>query len=74
MQRCIIATNSLTFAQKGRRLLDDYAIRSEVVSLNGSETRQGCSHGLEVECRQIDNAVRLMERFGIPYTEIIKRQ
>lgn len=55
-------------------MLEDYAVRSEVVSLNGSETKHGCSHGLEVDCRQTDNAVRLLERSGIPYTEIIRRQ
>lgn len=55
-------------------MLEDYAVRSEVVSLNGSETKHGCSHGLEVDCSQTDNAVRLLERFGIPYTEIVRRQ
>ncbi|MDD4774192.1 MAG: DUF3343 domain-containing protein [Eubacteriales bacterium] len=73
MQRCIISTNSLTFVQKGRRLLSDYALRSEVVSLNGIETKSGCSYGIEIDCSQADNAIRLFERFGIPYHAIIRR-
>jgi predicted glycosyltransferase len=55
-------------------MLEDYVIRSEVVSLNGNETKHGCSQGLEVDCRQTDNVIRLLERFGIPYTEIVRRQ
>lgn len=74
MQRCIISTSSLTFVQKGRRLLSDYAVHSEVVSLNGNETKSGCSHGLEVDCSQIDNAIRIFERFGFPYHEVIRRR
>ena len=55
-------------------MLSDFAVHSEVVSLNGNETKAGCSHGLEVDCSQIDNAIHIFERFGFPYHEVIRRR
>lgn len=73
MADCIIAMKSQTTAEKARRIAVTERMGAEVVSIDPSFTRHGCSVGLRLDC---DNARRLSEildRRNIAHGDIIGR-
>ena len=73
MTRCIITTATITIAMHGQRVLGDYAVGSRLIKLSGTETKQGCAHGIEVDCNSVENARRILDRNNVRYTTVIYR-
>ncbi len=64
MQNFIIRFPSVTYAQKGQRVLEDHNIRARLTR-QGS---RGCAYGLEISAASPDEAKRLLEENGVIFT------
>lgn len=73
MPDCIIAMKTRTSAEKARRAAAVERIDSEIVSVDPSVTRHGCSFGLRLKCAELDNAIRLFDKKRIVYGDIVGR-
>lgn len=70
--RSIIATSSITYAIKGQKALSINSIRSRVIKLDANQTKKGCAYGIEVDNLDLNNAVHIFNKSGIPYSEVIE--
>ena len=73
MKDCIIAMRSITLANKAERALRAAGIKTELVSVEPSLTKRGCSYGLNVSCDLVDESEKLLDRRGIGHGEVIGR-
>lgn len=69
---CVIAMPSLTYALQGEALLGGAGFPLSVIKLPAGATKKGCSYGLQVECRRLEEAVRRLEARGIRHGELIR--
>lgn len=70
-QRCLITFESPTLAQKAHRLLREKGIQSEIVSLDGRYTKQGCKSGLSLLCAYTDRACEILIGNKIRYSDVV---
>jgi hypothetical protein len=40
------------------------------VKLGNEYTQKGCGHGIKIDCRMRQNAIKLLKDHGIPYSDI----
>ncbi len=73
MPDCILAMRTRTAAEKARRTAALERIEAEVVSVDPSVTKHGCSVGLRLNCAEVDEVTRLLDRRGIVYGDVIGR-
>ena len=71
MSECIITMKSVTYAEKAKRAAHSVGLQVEIVSVDPSVTKRGCSYGISLPCRDASDLIRLLERKKIPYGEII---
>lgn len=71
MSRCIAGMGSVTQAMKAQNALSQMSIHSQIVKLDSSMTRRGCSYGVEFPCCQRNNAKMVIEASGMRYEEYI---
>ncbi len=60
----LLTVKSLTYAQKGQRLLEQYWIHASVIRTPEQIARRGCSYALLVR-NDSDRAAKLLEQAGI---------
>lgn len=60
----LLTVKSLTYAQKGQRLLEQYWIHASVIRTPEQIARRGCSYALLVR-GDADRAAKLLEQVGI---------
>ena len=68
METFIIQFPSVTYAQKGQRVLDQKGIRSRLTRSGGKGASRGCSYGLEISFSDPRAVRRLFEENGVIYT------
>lgn len=73
MPDCIIAMKTRTAAEKARRAAAFERIQAEVVSVDPSVTRHGCSIGLRLNCADVDDLTELLDKKNIVYGDVIGR-
>lgn len=73
MPDCILAMKTRTAAEKARRAAAFARISAEVVSVDPSVTRRGCSVGLRLNCAEVDDLTELLDKKGIVYGDVIGR-
>ena len=73
MADCILTMKTRTSAEKARRIAALERILTEVVSVDPSMTRHGCSVGLRLNCAEAAAVTALLEKKGIAYGEVIGR-
>lgn len=73
MPDCIIAMKTRTAAEKARRAAAFERIQAEVVSVDPSVTRHGCSVGLRLNCADVDELTELLDKKNIVYGDVIGR-
>ncbi len=73
MPDCILAMRTRTAAEKARRAAAFIKIPAEVVSVDPSVTRHGCSVGLRLRCADVDELTGQLDRRGILYGDVIGR-
>ena len=67
METFILRCPSITYAQKGQKILEGNQIRSRLTRLGAG----GCTYGLEISAAEPDRVLRLLESGGVifvPYT------
>lgn len=70
---CVIAMQSQTAAEKARRIAVSEQMGAEVVSIDPSVTRHGCSVGLLMDCENARRLCELMDRRNLVHGDIIGR-
>ena len=73
MSDCVIAMKSQTIAERARRAAIAERIYAEIVSVDPSITRRGCSMGIRLSCTNIERLKMILDRKNIPYGDIIGR-
>lgn len=73
MPDCILAIKTRTAAEKARRAAVLERIEAEVVSVDPSVTKHGCSVGLRLRCADVSEVTRMLDRKGIVYGDVIGR-
>jgi len=71
MTDCIIAMRSQTYAAKGKRILSKNGIFSEIVNIDPSLTRNGCSYGLQLDGNHCGTASAILTEHHIAYGDIL---
>jgi glutaredoxin len=70
MANCLITLRSGTYSLKAKKLFDEKGLPAQTVKLDGEYAGKGCTHGLRLDCRNVPYAKRLMNEYGIPYSDI----
>ncbi len=73
MSDCVIAMQSRTSAERGRRAAVQVKIDAEIVSIDPSFTKRGCSIGLKVNCTDVQRLTEVFDKKRISYGDIIGR-
>lgn len=73
MKDCILAMKTQTAAERARRIAVMEKISAEVVSIDPSVTRRGCSIGIRLPCAQVSELQEMLDRRKIPYGDVIGR-
>ncbi|MBE6626946.1 MAG: DUF3343 domain-containing protein [Ruminococcaceae bacterium] len=73
MAECIIAMKSQTSAERARRAAVFERIYADVVSIDPSVTRHGCSLGIRLPCSEVERMKIVMDKKNIPYGDVIGR-
>jgi len=73
MADCIIALKNQTLAERARRAALMDRIEAEVVSVDPSVTRRGCSVGLKIPCEAVEKMKKILDKRKIVYGDVIGR-
>lgn len=73
MTDCILAMKTQTAAERARRIAVMEKIPAEVVSIDPSVTRRGCSIGIRMPCSYISAFQKILDRKNITYGDVIGR-
>ncbi len=73
MADCILAMKTQTSAERARRIAVMERIPAEVVSIDPSVTRRGCSIGISMPCSYISKFQTILDRKNIMYGDVIGR-
>ena len=63
---CATEIGSVTQALSAQRALAASAIPAKVIKKESSSRQRGCVYGLEISCRQLENARAVLESARIP--------
>ncbi len=63
MQTFIVRCPSITYAQKGQKVLEQHGLRSRLTRIGV----QGCAFGLEITAPDRSHALRLLEEAGVTF-------
>jgi len=74
MSDCVIAMKTPTDAERARRIALIDRIPCEIVNIDPSVTKRGCSIGLKFPCHSSDRLINLLERKNISYGDLIGRR
>lgn len=74
MTDCILAMKTQTSAERARRIAVIEKIPVEVVSIDPSVTRRGCSVGIRLPCDSVKNFLNILDRRKISYGDVIGRR
>ncbi len=68
MNKTVITTSSVTYAMKLQNQLRRKNIDSEVVKVDSSKTKNGCTYGVKIHTRDIYEAVNILKQYNIAYS------
>lgn len=71
MRGCVITMKTRTAAERAERAAQSIGVKGEVVSVDPSFTKHGCSVGILVVCGEVDRLLLYLKRKGIPFGEVI---
>ena len=73
MPDCILAMRTRTAAERARRAAAFEQMETEVIAVDPSMTRHGCSVGLRMRCTDVESVTKMLDRKGIVYGDVIGR-
>ena len=65
MYNCVIMCRSISYAQRGERILERNSIRSYIVKTPQQLSSEGCSYGLRLRDKNKDKAVIILKNSGV---------
>ena len=68
---CKAAIKNMTGAMKARDAMRRAGVTAEVVSIDSSLTKRGCSYGVSFPCEKESEARRILNAKNIDYGEIL---
>ena len=71
MADCILAMKTHTEAERARRIGLIEKIPTEIVNIDPSVTKRGCSVGIRLHCAQAEKFREALDKRKIPYGELI---
>jgi len=71
-KQAVLTVYSQTLALKAQKTLETFAVPSRVVSVDPRRTKKGCSFGLSISEGDLSNADRILSRYGIKYSDILR--
>ncbi len=72
MYKYVVMCRSLSYAQRGQRLLAGNNIVSYIIKAPQSVTLEGCSYGLRIKAADIDKSVMILKSSGIRVGKMFK--
>lgn len=73
MADCILAMKTQTEAEKARRAAVHERITAEIVHIDPSVTRRGCSIGIRFPCEKTEKLRSILDHYSISYGDLIGR-
>ena len=70
MLDCLITMRSETYSQMAGKLFRDNGVENTIVKLGKEYSQKGCGHGVKIDCRSRQYALKLLKDNGIPYSDI----
>lgn len=70
MEKCYITFRSVTFAQRGERILEKAGIRAMLQRTPGWMEEQGCGYCLRLARRDVQRAVQLLRGSRVPLRRV----
>ena len=64
---------SMTDSQKSKKLLGNSGISTQIVSLDKSLTKRGCAFGIVIPETSSERAIKILDREGLYYGELLSR-
>ena len=68
MKRIVITFSSITYATKARRLLSTIDISSRLVKVDLSQSKDGCTYGIEIAYNSFLPVIETLRANRIPYS------
>ncbi len=68
MNKTIITVSSVTYAIKVKNQLQRSGISSEVIKVDSSKTKNGCTYGIRLHASALYNAINILKKYGINYS------
>ncbi len=68
---CIASLKSLTYAIKAQKVLSNYYINAEIVKLDSTNNKKGCSYGVKFDCINLYSAENALKNNNVKYFQII---
>ena len=68
MNKTVITLSSVTYAMKLANQLRRKNIEAEVVKVDSSKTKNGCTYGVKIQMKDIYEAVNILKQLEIPYS------
>lgn len=68
MNTTTITVGSVTYALKVRKMLERAGIRSDLIKINASRSKSGCTYGIKINSAYFYDAVSIMKNNGIQYS------
>ncbi len=68
MESTIVTVGAVTYAIKVRKLLAREGVRSKLVKIERPGSKNGCTHGVEIDDNDFYRAVVIMKENGINYS------
>ena len=67
MKTMLISLQSATYAIKAKRVLNRNGVSAKPVKLDGTKSKNGCTHGIEIFVQDFYNAVMILKNEDIEY-------
>ena len=68
MKKILLLVDSMTLAQKSKKLLISNGISAEIIKTQGSLSSEGCTFGVRIEYKDYFSAIRILKNNEISYT------
>ena len=63
----ILTVPTVTVGLKGKKALASQGIKASVIKIDGTESKNGCQHGLEFKEKDFYTAISILREKGIEY-------
>ena len=73
MNGCFITFRSITHAQRGESVLNRAGMGCRILRTPRWMEEQGCGYCLAVKCRELNTAIELLKKNGVPFRKAYRK-